>query len=96
MGGVHVRKMLGHLNTRTIRSDEDDLHTAVLDLGMSQEANGGLVTSTPEISLGEVEGIVEANNGVELLGEGLEVGLQYFIAVEGGDERTSVCEMHVI
>ena len=52
-----------------------DLHTAVLDLGMSEEANGGLVASTPEIGLSKVEGIVEANNGVELLGKGLEVGL---------------------
>ena len=42
---------------------------------MSEEANGGLVASTPEIGLSEVEGIVEANNGVELLGKGLEVGL---------------------
>ena len=52
-----------------------DLHTAVLDLGMSEEANGGLVASTPEVGIGKVEGIVEANNGVELLGKGLEVGL---------------------
>ena len=42
---------------------------------MSEEANSGLVTSTPELSLGKVEGIVEANDGVELLGKGLEVGL---------------------
>ena len=42
---------------------------------MSEEANGGLVASTPEIGLSKVEGIVEANNWVELLGKGLEVGL---------------------
>ena len=50
-------------------------NTAVLDLGMSEEANGGLVGGAPELSLGEVEGIVEANDRVKLLGEGLKVGL---------------------
>jgi len=49
----------------------------MLDLGVSQEADGGLVSSTPEISLGKVERIIEANNGVEFLGEGLEIGLGY-------------------
>ena len=59
-------------------SDEGEHgNTAVLDLGVSQEADGGLVSSTPEICLGKVEGIIEANNGVELLGEGLEIGLGY-------------------
>ena len=43
---------------------------------MSQEANGGLVGGAPELSLGEVEGIVEANDGVELLSEGLKVSLR--------------------
>jgi hypothetical protein len=51
-------------------------NTAVLDLGVSQEANGGLIGGTPKLSLGKVERIVEANNGVELLGEGLEVSLK--------------------
>jgi hypothetical protein len=50
-------------------------NTAVLDLGMSEEANSGLIGGAPELSLGEVEGIIEANDGVELLGKGLEVGL---------------------
>ena len=50
-------------------------NAAMLDLGVAEEANGGLVALSPEIGLGEVEGIVEANNGVELLGESLEVGL---------------------
>ena len=47
----------------------------MLDLSVSQEANRCLVTSTPEIGLSEVEGIVETNDGVELLGKGLEISL---------------------
>ena len=50
-------------------------NTAVLDLGMSEEANGGLIGGAPELSLSEVEGIVEANDRVELLGKGLKIGL---------------------
>ena len=42
---------------------------------MTEETDGGLVTGTPEIGLGEVERIVETDNGVEFLGEGLKVSL---------------------
>ena len=57
-------------------SDEGEHgNTAVLDLGMSEEANGGLIGGAPELSLSEVEGIVEANDRVELLGKGLKIGL---------------------
>ena len=78
-GSVHLHGP-GELDTIGVDnvSDEGEHgNTAMLDLGVSQEADGGLVSSTPEISLGKVEGIIEANNGVELLGEGLEIGLGY-------------------
>jgi hypothetical protein len=42
---------------------------------VTQEANGGLVGGSPERGLGEVEGVEEANNGVELLGHSLKVSL---------------------
>ena len=81
-GSVHLHGP-GELDTISVDnvSDEGEHgNTAVLDLGVSQEADGGLVSSTPELSLGKVEGIIEANDGVELLGEGLEIGLEiYFI-----------------
>jgi len=44
---------------------------------VSQEADGGLVGGAPELSLGKVERIIEANDGVELLGESLKVSLEY-------------------
>ena len=47
--------------------------TGVLDLGLTEEANSGLVTLSPEIALGEVEGVPELDDGVEVFGEGLKV-----------------------
>ncbi len=48
----------------------------MLDLGVAEETDGGLVRLAPELRLGEVERIVEADDGIELLGEDLEVGLR--------------------
>ena len=50
-------------------------HTAMLDLGLAEESDGGLVALTPEVLVGQVEGIVELDGRVGLLGDGLEVGL---------------------
>jgi len=50
-------------------------NTSVLDLGVTEESNGGLVGGSPEFSLGEVERIIESNNRVELLGKCLKVSL---------------------
>ena len=50
-------------------------HTAMLDLGLAKEADGGLVALAPEVLVGQVEGIVELDGRVGLLGDGLEVGL---------------------
>ena len=78
-GSVHLHGP-GELDTISVDnvSDEGEHgNTAVLDLGVSQEADGGLVSSTPELSLGKVERIIEANDGVELLGESLKVSLEY-------------------
>ena len=47
----------------------------MLDLGLAKESDGGLVALTPEVLVGQVEGIVELDGGVGLLGDGLEVGL---------------------
>ena len=77
-GAVHLHGP-GELETISVDnvSDEGEHgNTAVLDLGVSQEADGGLVGGAPELSLGKVERIIEANNGVELLGEGLKVSLE--------------------
>lgn len=47
----------------------------MLDLGLAEEADGGLVALAPEVLVGEVEGIVELDGRVGLLGDGLEIGL---------------------
>ena len=44
---------------------------------MAQVTNGGFVGLTPELSLGEVERIIETDDGVEVLGQRLEVGLGF-------------------
>lgn len=47
----------------------------MLDLGLAEEADGGLVALTPEVLVRQVEGIVELDGRVGLLGDGLEIGL---------------------
>jgi len=50
-------------------------NTAVLDLGVAEEANGGLIALSPDGGAGEVEGVVVLEYWVGLFGEGLKVGL---------------------
>lgn len=50
-------------------------NAAMLDLSVTEEANGRLFSCAPKISLGEIEGVKETNNGVELLGENLKISL---------------------
>jgi len=48
-------------------SDEGEhRYTAVLDLGVAEETNGGVVGVAPELSVGEAQGIVKVDDGVEL------------------------------
>ena len=49
--------------------------TAVLDLGLSEPANGELIALAPESRVGDAKGIEEANDGVELGAKFLEVSL---------------------
>mmetsp|Transcript_16187 Transcript_16187/g.25260 ORF Transcript_16187/g.25260 Transcript_16187/m.25260 type:complete len:257 (-) Transcript_16187:29-799(-) len=50
-------------------------NTSVLDLGLTKEANGGLVTLSPEVSIGKAHGVEVVDDGVALGSDGLEVGL---------------------
>ena len=50
-------------------------NTSVLDLSVTEETNGGLIGLTPELSLGEVQRIIESKNRVQLLGKSLKVSL---------------------
>ena len=78
-GSVHLHGPgeLDAIGVDNVSDEGEHGNTAVLDLGVSQEADGGLVGGAPELSLGKVERIIEADNGVELLGEGLKVSLEY-------------------
>lgn len=51
------------------------LHTAMLDLRMAEPPDGSLIALVPKVLIGEVEGIVELDRGVGLLGDCLKVGL---------------------
>jgi hypothetical protein len=46
-----------------------------LDFTVTEEADGGLVTHAPEVSLGKVQRVIELDDGVGLLGDGLQVSL---------------------
>jgi hypothetical protein len=49
--------------------------SSYLDLSLAKEANGGLVSESPEVGLGEVHGIIETEDGVALIGKSFQVGL---------------------
>ena len=93
------------------RHDRERLHdeaeerghgdAAVLDLGVAQVADGGLVAEAPEVTLGdEVERIPEADRPAEEVGVRLGEGDHLLLAVEGrargrrhrGDERRGARE----
>lgn len=50
--------------------------TAVLDLGMTEPSDGKLVGLSPESGVGELQGVPVLDDGVEILGQGLEIGLR--------------------
>lgn len=51
----------------------------MLDLGLAEEADGGLVARAPEVGIGKAKRIVEADGRVEVLGERLEVSLFIYV-----------------
>lgn len=70
----------------------------MLDLRMPQEANGGLISLSPEIGLSQVQRIIEANDRVQLLGQNLEVSLRLrngsrrAPSLAGGEGGSSGCK----
>mmetsp|Transcript_15390 Transcript_15390/g.32560 ORF Transcript_15390/g.32560 Transcript_15390/m.32560 type:complete len:279 (+) Transcript_15390:226-1062(+) len=52
-------------------------NSPVLDFGLTQPSDGGLVALAPEVLFGEVERIVVLDCGVESGGEGFEIGLTF-------------------
>jgi len=58
-----------------VADESEHGNAAVLDLGLTEETDGGLVTRAPEVGIGKAKGIVEANGRVEVLGQRLEVSL---------------------
>lgn len=59
---------------RTSKTNENS-HTAVLDLGMAEESDSGLVALAPDGGAGEVKGVVVLEYRIGLFSESLEVGL---------------------
>ena len=72
---VHPTHWLISTQMQTVADEAGHRDAAVLDLGVAQPADGVLVAATPEIGVGEAERVVEADDRVQLDGEGLEVRL---------------------
>ena len=51
-------------------------NTAVLDLGVTEELGGKVAGSSVDLERGQIQRIIEANDGVELLSERFQVGLR--------------------
>ena len=95
--------LAGHDRERLHDEAEERGHgdAAVLDLGVAEVADGGLVAEAPEVALGdEVEGVPEADRPAEEVGVRLGEGHHLLLAVEGrargrrhrGDERRGARE----
>ena len=72
---LHGPWELDSVGMHNVSDESEHSNTPVLDLSMTEESDGGLVGGTPELSLGEVEWIVESNNWVQLLSQDLKVSL---------------------
>jgi len=49
-------------------------YASVFDLSVAEEADGSLIASSPELSLGKVERVIKLHQGIELAGENFKVG----------------------
>jgi hypothetical protein len=95
LGGVVTRDVDGQLDAVRVEAVADEAghrDAAVLDLGVAQPADRVLVAAAPEVGVSEAERVVEANDGVQLDGERLKVGLGLLDLDRGaggrrGDER---------
>ena len=74
---LHGPRELEAVGVGDVSDESKHGNAAVLDLRVAEETDGSLIGHAPELSLGEVERIVEANDGVQLLSEVLEVSLKH-------------------
>mmetsp|Transcript_10005 Transcript_10005/g.16761 ORF Transcript_10005/g.16761 Transcript_10005/m.16761 type:complete len:218 (-) Transcript_10005:194-847(-) len=61
---LHGPWELDSVSMDNVSNEGKHSNTSMLDLGMTKESDGSFVASTPELSLGEVERIEEANKWV--------------------------------
>ena len=59
---------------------EETVHgnTAMLDLGMGKETNGGFLSLLPEVPSGKTHGVIVLDNGVEVSIKRLKISLLKF------------------
>jgi hypothetical protein len=77
-GSIHLHGPweLNSIGMNNVSNKGEHSNTGVLDLGMTEESNGGFIGGSPELGFGKVEGIVESNDRVELLGKDLKISLE--------------------
>merc|ERR1719482_358438 len=84
-----TKRTICHLPASGTWSQSSAGDAAVLDLGVAQPADRVLVATPPEVRVGEAEGVVEADDRVELDGERLKVGLGLLDLDRGAGGRRS-------
>ena len=62
---------------------------AVLDFGLAEKSNGGLVARAPEVAIGKAKRVVETDGGVQALGKTLKVSLIRYACVWFGQRKRS-------
>lgn len=86
LGGRKISSWVGHtsksqgpwenkVRLNNVSNECGHSNTSVLDFGMTQEANGLFLSSRPHVSTSKVERIVELDDGVQVCGKSLKIGL---------------------
>jgi len=87
--GERLRPAENQVGLDAVSDEGSHGNTSVLDLGLSQESDGGLVCVVPEFTLGKVEGIVEPKDRVQFKGKTFEVGLGFVHGDRRGRRRSA-------
>ena len=86
---THLPRENKVIRVEQIPDESKHCNAAVFDLRVPQEADGLLLRRPPEVGLGQLQGVVKSDRGIELLGQDLEVseGLREPRGGRGGGRR---------
>ena len=64
-----------HITLHDVSNESEHSYASVLDLSVAEEANGGVIGISPELSIRETERVIKIDDRVELLRQSLQLSL---------------------